>query len=174
MFEKCLGVILHHEGGYVHNPLDPGGVTNLGITKAVYESWVKRKVTDSEMRALTKEIVAPIYRKNYWNVLQCDELLKIAPGLALCVFDFGVNAGTNRAAKYLQQLVKVNNVDGSIGPATLAATKRFVENNGHDKTVSLFQQARREYYKSLKRFFIFGRGWLRRVDSVEVTAKVMD
>ena len=38
-FGKCLTLILHHEGGYVNHPRDPGGETNLGVTKRVYEEW---------------------------------------------------------------------------------------------------------------------------------------
>ena len=38
-YEKCLEIILHHEGGYVNHPKDPGGETNLGVTKRVYEEW---------------------------------------------------------------------------------------------------------------------------------------
>ena len=36
-YDKCLETILHHEGGYVNHPKDPGGETNLGVTKRVYE-----------------------------------------------------------------------------------------------------------------------------------------
>ena len=36
-YQKCLETILHHEGGYVNHPKDPGGETNLGVTKRVYE-----------------------------------------------------------------------------------------------------------------------------------------
>ena len=32
-YDKCLETILHHEGGYVNHPKDPGGETNLGVTK---------------------------------------------------------------------------------------------------------------------------------------------
>ena len=39
-FDDCLKLILHHEGGYVNHPKDPGGETNLGVTKRVYEAWV--------------------------------------------------------------------------------------------------------------------------------------
>ena len=35
-YDKCLQAILHHEGGYVNHPKDPGGETNLGVTKRVY------------------------------------------------------------------------------------------------------------------------------------------
>ena len=38
-YDKCLETILHHEGGYVNHPKDPGGETNLGVTKRVYDEW---------------------------------------------------------------------------------------------------------------------------------------
>ena len=38
-YDKCLELILHHEGGYVNHSKDPGGETNLGVTKRVYEEW---------------------------------------------------------------------------------------------------------------------------------------
>ena len=69
-FEKSLEMLLHHEGGFVNHPKDPGGVTNLGVTKAVYEKWVGREVSIEEMKDLTHEDVAPIYKKNYWDKLR--------------------------------------------------------------------------------------------------------
>ena len=118
-YEKCLEIILHHEGGYVNHPKDPGGETNLGVTKRVYEEWGRTK----DMKDLTVEDVAPIYQKNYWNRVRGDDL---PAGLDLCVFDFGVNAGTGRAAKFLQRLVGTT-VDGGIGPATLRAVNAYVK-----------------------------------------------
>ena len=38
-YDKCIETILHHEGGYVNHPDDPGGETNLGVTKKVYLNW---------------------------------------------------------------------------------------------------------------------------------------
>ena len=38
-YQQCLEMILHHEGGYVNHPEDPGGATNLGVTKRLYEEW---------------------------------------------------------------------------------------------------------------------------------------
>ena len=73
-FKHCLEIILHHEGGYVNHPKDPGGMTNLGVTKRVYESWVGKEVNESDMRALTPEDVAPIYEKNYWKSIKGDDL----------------------------------------------------------------------------------------------------
>jgi lysozyme family protein len=59
-FDHCLELLLSHEGGFVNHPKDPGGMTNLGVTRATYEQFVGRHVTEDEMRALTPEIVAPL------------------------------------------------------------------------------------------------------------------
>ena len=107
-YQHCLEMILHHEGGYVNHPEDPGSV-NLGVTKRVYEEWVGRTVTLDQMERLQVSDVAPIYKKNYWNRVKGDQL---PSGLDLCVFDFGVNAGTGR--KYLQKMVGAT-ADGAIG-----------------------------------------------------------
>ena len=63
-YQHCLEMILHHEGGYVNHPEDPGGATNLGVTKRLYEEWVGKKVTEEKMKNLKVEDVAPIYNKN--------------------------------------------------------------------------------------------------------------
>ena len=78
------------------------------------------------MKDLTVEDVAPIYRKNYWDRMKCDDLPR---GLDLCVFDFGVNAGTGRSAKYLQRMIGTT-VDGGIGPNTLRAVANYVDEVG--------------------------------------------
>ena len=44
-FEKALELVLHHEGGYVDHPKDPGGATNYGVTKKVYERYLGRECT---------------------------------------------------------------------------------------------------------------------------------
>ena len=62
-WQSSLEEILHHEGGYVNHPRDPGGETNLGVTKRVYEEWGGEK----DMRDLTREDVEPIYKQNYWD-----------------------------------------------------------------------------------------------------------
>lgn len=168
-FNNCLKVILHHEGGFVNHPRDPGGMTNLGVTKKVYEEWIGHKVSEQIMRKLTPALVGPLYRKKYWDVLKCDGLPK---GLDLCVFDFGVNAGTNRSARYLQRIAGVAE-DGVIGPKTLRALTNKTVELGVNALIDGFQDARRTYYRKLNTFPTFGRGWLRRVDEVEASAKAM-
>ena len=62
-FEQCFALLLKHEGGYVNNPKDPGGRTNLGVTQRVYEAYVGHAVDEAAMRALTPDVVAPIYKR---------------------------------------------------------------------------------------------------------------
>ena len=164
-YEHCLEMILHHEGGYVNHPKDPGGETNLGVTKRVYEEWGG----DKDMTDLLVEDVAPIYQKNYWDRCKCDDL---PSGLDLCVFDFAVNAGPSRSAKFLQRLIGTT-VDGGIGPNTLKAVDNYVEEVGLESAIEDYQSARQEYYEALDTFDTFGRGWTRRVEETTSSALEM-
>jgi lysozyme family protein len=166
-YDKCLETILHHEGGYVNHPKDPGGETNLGVTKRVYEEFGGTK----DMKDLTVEDVAPIYKTGYWDKVKGDEL---PSGLDLCVFDFGVNAGPGRAAKYLQTMIGTV-ADGGIGPNTLRTLKGYVEENGIDKTIKDYQADRQSYYEQLSTFDTFGKGWTRRVnETTELALSITD
>ncbi len=164
-YDKCLETILHHEGGYVNHPKDPGGETNLGVTKRVYLEHGGTK----NMKDLLVEDVAPIYKKGYWDKMKGDELPN---GLDLCVFDFGVNAGPGRSAKYLQTMIGTV-ADGGIGPNTLAKLAEYVEKHGIEKCIEDFQGARQDYYEKLSTFATFGNGWTRRVDETTELAMSM-
>jgi len=166
MFDAALKVILRHEGGFVNHPRDPGGMTNLGVTKNTWESWTKKPASEADMRALTPAKVAPLYKARYWDECRCGDM---APGLALCVFDFAVNAGPARAARYLQTMIGAV-ADGKIGPATIAAVTLFTGKHGDAEAVRQYQAARERYYRQLPTFATFGKGWLRRVRETETEA----
>jgi lysozyme family protein len=157
--------MLASEGGYVNHPSDPGGMTNLGVTKRVWEEWVGRESNEKEMRSLTPEMVAPLYKRKFWDACKCDEL---PTGVDYLVFDFAVNAGPGRSAKILQTAVGVP-ADGGIGPITLAAVK------AQDPTelIQKFSDAKEDFYRSLITFETFGKGWLNRVADVKVKANSM-
>ena len=161
-FEQCMGWLLEHEGGYINHPSDPGGETNLGVTRAVYEQYVGRQVMDGEMEGLTHDDVYPIYKENYWNRLRADDL---PSGVDWSCFDWGVNSGTSRAAKALQRIVGVEQ-DGGIGPMTLQAVTEM-------KPVDIIEQLhhmRDGFYRDLSTFDTFGRGWIRRNDETKEQA----
>ena len=166
-FEKCLAKLLVHEGGYVNHPSDPGGMTNLGVTKRVWEEWVGHDVSEKEMRNLTPTMVAPLYKRKYWDACRCDDLVS---GVDYCVFDVAVNSGPGRAIKFLQSCVNTT-PDGGFGPATLAAVKEAEKDSA--ALIELYCTKRLEFLKSLKTWPTFGKGWERRVNEVEAEALKM-
>jgi len=97
-FKLALDHVLKSEGGFVHHKLDPGGMTNLGCTKAVWEEYVGHPVSEADMRALTPELVSPLYKRKYWDKVAGDDL---PSGLDYAVFDAAINSGPGRAAKWL-------------------------------------------------------------------------
>lgn len=168
-FDKSFKEILKHEGGYVNHPKDPGGITNLGCTKATYEAWVGHPVSVEFMKCLKPEHVKKLYQVRYWDKVKCDDL---PSGLDLCVFDFAINAGPRRAAKYLQLMVGAA-PDGIIGPNTMRQIQQYITAHGRKHAVNRYQDLREGYYRKLRTFPTFGRGWLRRVKEVRHTAEGM-
>lgn len=164
-FEESLAHVLKHEGGYVNHPADPGGMTNLGVTKRVWEEWTGRSATEQEMRSLTPDVVAPLYKKRYWDAVRGDDL---PAGVDFCVFDCAVNSGVSRAAKFLQRIAGVAQ-DGVIGPKTLDALSQKEPMT----IIAEFCHQREQFLRGLDTFATFGKGWMRRLDSVEAEAKEM-
>jgi len=161
-WEKCFALVLKNEGGYVDNPADPGGATNLGCTKAVWEQYVGHSVTKDDIKALTPNDVMPLYKAKYWDTIKGDDLPE---GVDYAVFDFAINSGPSRAAKTLQSVLSTN-PDGQIGPATL----RALETSNPREVATAVCEARLAFLQSLPTYGTFGKGWSRRVSEVEQTA----
>jgi lysozyme family protein len=164
-FENSLAMLLKHEGGFVHNPLDTGGMTNLGVTQAVWEKYVGKPCTESDMRALTPESVAPLYKQNYWDKIHGDEL---PSGVDHCVFDCSVHSGVMRAIDILQACVNVP-TDHIIGPQTMAAITAL---NPID-LIDNYTQFRLSFLKLVPTWNVFGKGWKQRVLEVSAQSKEM-
>ncbi len=165
-FHKCMDIVLRHEGGYVDHPDDPGGATNMGITHKTLAAWRKvDKCSRDEVRTLHVDEAKEIYRAHYWNALNCDNL---PAGVDLVAFDMGVNAGVGRASRMLQGVVSVEQ-DGQIGPITFGAVKRV----DADFIINKFSDKRLEYYQSLEKWNVFGRGWSRRTSETREAALEM-
>jgi len=159
-FQECLDLVLKSEGGWVNHPNDPGGETNLGVTKRVWEEYVGHPA--DSLKKLTKDDVAPLYELKYWRPCYCEVLPR---GLDFVVFSMGVNAGPGRSVKLLQQSIGCV-PDGVIGPKT----RELISSSNGATLIAKFSETRREYYRSLKTFPIFGKGWLARVDREEQEA----
>lgn len=91
-FDKIISYVLTFEGGYVNDPDDPGGETNLGISKKAFP--------DEDIKNLTVARAKELYHAKYWNAVHGDDL---PAGMDACVVDFAVNAGVTRALAMLQE-----------------------------------------------------------------------
>jgi len=124
--------IVRKEGGFVNDKKDSGGATKYGITKAV----ARKYGYTGAMRNLALKTAKEIYSKRYWDKMNLDSIFAISPSVAKELMDTGVNMGTGRAGKFLQQslnalLPKAKlKVDGAIGQRTLLQLKVFINKRG--------------------------------------------
>jgi lysozyme family protein len=119
--DDILNDVLKAEGGFVNDPSDRGGATNMGITMSTLASWRRKTVTVEEVKALTEDEARDIYRAQYF----------VEPGYASLpealwpmVVDAAVNHGPSSATRMLQRALGVND-DGVMGPMTLAMVKTY-------------------------------------------------
>jgi lysozyme family protein len=119
-------------------------------------------VSETDMRNLTPDAVAPLYRRKYWDKVAGDQLTK---GLDYAVFDAAINSGAGRAAKWLQEVVGVA-ADGAIGPATLAAINAKPVQN----LIAQYNDKRLQFLEKLPTWGAFGKGWGNRVAHVQSVA----
>ena len=158
LFQQCLDFTLTQEGGFVDDPYDPGGATNMGITLATYRCWDHDTALGiANVRAMSRHTAATIYYAMYWNVLSGQWL---PAGIDLSVFDFGVNAGPRCSAERLQAALGFagEQLDGCIGQETLRAAAAA----NARQIIEAMAQGQADYYRGLATFDRFGQGWLDR------------
>ncbi len=139
--------LIEREGGYVNHPSDKGGPTCFGITEAVARAQGYR----GEVRRLSREEAASIYKRLYWLRPRFDEIIKRSPRLAAELFDTGVNMGPAVAATFLQRALTALNrngrdypdlvPDGRVGPQTLHALDAFFSSRGQSGGESVLLRA---------------------------------
>lgn len=167
-FKASLAAVLKHEGGYVDHLRDPGGATNMGITRHTLAAWRGMKIRDlpkTEVKWLTLAEASEIYKARYWDMSRCDDL---PSGVDLVVFDGSVNSGPRRSIKWLQGAIEVKR-DGVLGPVTLKATVAM----SADQVVDRILATRLAWLKRLKTWPTFGKGWAKRITRVKREAMSM-
>lgn len=151
--DKITDEIVRREGGYVNDPDDPGGATKYGVTihsmrRLGLDLNHDGQVNATDVKALTVEQAADIFKKHYYYVPKIDQL---PLALQATVFDMQVNAGGN-AIKVLQRLLiefgEDVSVDGALGPQSVSAAHR-VWAKAPDHLVDAYGIERRNYYYRL-------------------------
>jgi len=172
-WDKSFDMVIAHEGGFTSDERDPGnklpdgrkGSTMWGCTQANWKKYIGHQVTQDDMKALKKEDVKPLYKRDYWDAVKGDSL---PAGVDYAVFDFAINAGSSAARKMIQKALGVT-ADGAIGPATMKAIQ---EADALD-LLEKFSHSKEAFYKPLPTFQTYGKGWLKRVADVQTSASTM-
>lgn len=161
--EEALGYLLDEEGGWSNNPADNGGATFNGVTQATYDDWRVRVVKKSKqsVRKATSDEIKSLYDVMYWRAAGCDRL---PWPISYITFDAAVNSGVSRGVRWTQAGVGVAQ-DGLVGPGTLAAAQKVVD-QGDSKSILAIVDQRVQFLSALvKRTpsqITFLLGWWRR------------
>lgn len=134
-FDSAVARVFKHEGGYSDSDGNTGNPVNFGINQ--------KANPDIDVKNLTKEQAAEIYRTRYWNAIGGDTL---APELQGTALDAAVNQGPGNARKWLRE-------------------------SGGD--VGKFNQLRRAHYEDLlakPEYSRFRKSWMNRLESYEKQA----
>lgn len=178
LFDAVIGKTLHHEGGFVNDPDDPGGATNFGISIRFLKSSPRYDTSGflvgdldhdgdidiSDMRQMTREEAVSIYREYFWDKFGYDRL--IDENLAFQVFDMTVNAGAKIAQKLVQRSLhavgKPVAIDGILGNQSYGA----IASVSSDALVAAYKSERAGFYRQIStsnpKLRKFLKGWLRR------------
>jgi lysozyme family protein len=110
------------EGGYVNHAADPGGETNMGITRRVAE----QAGYHGPMRQLPRDVAESIYYDRYLVGPGYAPLIDRDAAITEELFDTTVNMGPARPSRWFQQSINALcgtrlAVDGRVGPATVTA-----------------------------------------------------
>lgn len=131
-----IDALIAREGGYVDHPADRGGPTKWGVTQAV----ARANDYTGDMRNLSRDDAARMYRNIYWERPGFDAVAKMAPKIAAELLDTGVNMGPPVAIGFLQRALNALNRSGTdypdvlldrrCGQRTLAALNAFLKIRG--------------------------------------------
>lgn len=150
-FLVAVEKVLQLEGGYVHDPADPGGETKYGISKRTYP--------DVDIEGLTREDAVEIYYRDWWEKYGYGKIQD--DRIAEKVFDLAVNMGPRKAHGFLQVAVILSggfniHSDGVLGPKTVAAVN---EHPNPKYLLAMLRLLAIKYYVSLKKLKFLS-GWI--------------
>ncbi len=181
-FRRALVIVLEHEGGYVDNPDDPGGVTNYGISlrtlakldgvdmdgdgAADYDFNGDGIINGQDIREMGEADVRRFYYHEFWQKYSYGSL---PLNVAIKVFDLSVNMGPRQAHKILQRALMANGHhlkdDGIIG----SITRTLVGVTAEACLIAALRAEAAGFYRGLAaqsdNYETFLKGWLRRAYS---------
>lgn len=177
-FDTCMRFVFAREDGYVDDPRDDGGATNLGVTLAVLRAWRGHAVSKTDVKRLSAAEARAIYHARYWLPAWCPDL---PSGIDLLTFDAAVNMGIEPSLNLIREHVGVPikqknahhifvNTDRHLLMLAEAPIKDRLSKTCMPGAIVGICGRREARYRSYKKFPTFGRGWLNRVSLAQRAA----
>lgn len=184
-FVLCLPCILQLEGGNDDDKHDPGGRTSRGVTQREYNAYRRNKSLPARDVWLAEwPEIFDIYYISYWQPW-CG---KMWPGLNLMFFDETVNQGPTQAVRNVQKAINafhdpgkmaallrtvrlrsgIVKVDGHMGLITISMLNHV---QGQKQFLEELYKVNLSFYRSLKLWWRYGKGWNSRAKIVYATAR---
>ena len=172
--DAIIAKILGLEGGFVHDPDDPGGATKYGITQRTLAKFWGREVSVEDVESIPEDLAKTIYVSIYFRKPRIDELPE---SIWPVMLDMSIHHGAGRAVKILQTILTARGIclgpiDGIIGPGTIGAAKKAINVLGAKEIVGDIIDKRVQYFQricetnpSLCKFL---KGWTRRAESYRI------
>lgn len=177
-FDEAILITLKHEGGFVNDPVDPGGATNWGVSIRFLkgagdgdgDGWLDGDIDHDgdididDIKMMTKAQAIGIYRTHFWDKYDYDEIEDFT--VAARMFDMTVNMGGRQACKIVQRAVNKCGgnlvVDGKVGPNTF----KGINSIDPELLMSEIRLAHAQFYLDLierkPAMAKYKKGWLRR------------
>jgi lysozyme family protein len=190
-FDQAISVVLAHEGGWVSNPVDPGGETNFGIsslmiaregivaadlgldpatqmpTLTLVNGKPHLEVPQPDyLKPMTVDAAKDIYRRFFWDKYHYDQLDDQT--VATKLFDACVNMGAKHAHPIAQAAANDCTgwpgltLDGILGNASMTA----IDACDPQEFIKIMSDRLASYYQDLvvqtPKLRIFLKNWLKR------------
>ncbi|MGL4519612.1 MAG: glycoside hydrolase family 108 protein [Phocaeicola sp.] len=165
---KLAPFILRWEGGFVDDPQDLGGATNMGVTIGTWRQVGYDKDGDGDididdLKLLTKqEVVDRVLKPHYWDRWKADNIA--SQSVANIVVDWVWASGAH-GIKRVQKLLGVK-ADGIVGNITLAALNSV-------SPLTMFGRIKQDRIRFIDEICAsrpannkFKRGWLNRINDL--------
>lgn len=127
--EKLSPIISKWEGGYVNDPVDRGGSTNMGVTlntwKLVgYDKNKDGKIDDKDIRLLSKEDFNLVLKK-YWDKWKASDIKN--QSIANILVDW--YWGSGKWGIVIPQRIMGLTQDGIVGPKTITKLNELIDSD---------------------------------------------
>ena len=173
---QFIPFLLKWEGGFVNDPLDLGGATNMGVTlktwqRVGYDKNGDDLIDEEDLKLIFRQdLIESVLRPHYWDRWQADRIIN--QSIAHILVDWLWMSGMV-GIKTPQQILQVE-ADGIVGPKTLAAI------NNHPSQEDLFETIKSERKAYIEKICLnrpankrFKKGWLNRLADIKFTAMIL-